>query len=57
MTRVSFGLMIFGAVFGSLCAVLILTGVVSSTLWFTVIAMALLVISQGLIVIAKRRKR
>lgn len=55
-TNVNLGLLIFGGAFGLVCAVLILTGVLSPTLWFTVIAMALLVVSQWLAIRAKRRR-
>lgn len=54
--RINVGLTVFGVLFGVVCAVLILTGVVSGTLWFTVVAMALLVLSQGLTIRQKRRR-
>lgn len=55
-TSVNTGLLLFGAVFGLLCAVLILAGVLGPTLWVTVVAMVLLVISQALTIRAKRRQ-
>lgn len=56
-TGVQWGLIVFGALFGLVCAVLILTEVLSPTLWFTVIAMACLVLSQALTIRSKRRNR
>lgn len=51
------GLLASGALFGLVCAVLILTEVLSPTLWFTVVAMACLVLSQSLVIRSKRRNR
>lgn len=56
-TGMQWGLLIFGALFGLVCAVLILTEVLSPTLWFTVIAMGCLVLSQALLIRSKRRNR
>ena len=56
-TGIQWGLIVFGAVFGLVCAVLILVEVLSPTLWFTVIAMACLVLSQALVIRSKRRNR
>lgn len=56
-TSIHWGLLAFGAVFGLVCAVLILTEVLSATLWFTVAAMACLVLSQALVIRTKRRNR
>ncbi|WP_301110614.1 hypothetical protein [Microbacterium sp.] len=56
-TGIQWGLIVFGALFGLVCAVLILTEVLSPTLWFTVIAMACLVLSQALAIRSKRRSR
>jgi len=56
-TGMQWGLLIFGALFGLVCAVLILTEVLSPTLWFTVIAMGCLVLSQALQIRSKRRNR
>lgn len=56
-TGIHWGLLTFGALFGLVCAVLILTEVVSPTLWFTVIAMGCLVLSQALTIRANRRNR
>lgn len=55
--RVSYGLMVFGVLFALTCVILILAGVVGSGVWFTVVAMALLVLSQGLNIRARRRTR
>lgn len=55
-SRVNVGLLIFGGVFGTVCAALILAGVLSPTLWFTVVAMALLVLSQAIVIATKRRR-
>ncbi|MFK3679343.1 hypothetical protein ACI2IP_16595 [Microbacterium sp. NPDC090218] len=43
--------------FGLTCAVLILVGVAGPTVWFTVIAMALLALSQVLYIFRVRRRR
>lgn len=54
---VAWGSIIFGSVFGLLVAVLILVGVLTTTLWWTVAAMALLVLSNALNLRAIRRRR
>lgn len=46
--KTAWAILIFGLLYGILCTVLILTGVVTPTLWFTVIAMVLLAISGGI---------
>lgn len=51
------GLLITGALVGIACLVLMITGLASATLWFTVAAMVLLVISQGMTISRKRRGR
>ncbi len=56
-TGIHWGLLAFGALFGLTCAVLILTEVLSPTLWFTVVAMACVVLSQALTIRSKRRNR
>jgi len=56
-TGMQWGLLLFGALFGLVCSVLILTEVLSPTLWFTVIAMGCLVLSQALLIRSKRRNR
>lgn len=56
-TRISYGLMVFAAIFALTCVVLIVTGVVGPTVWFTVVAMALLALSQWLNIRARRRSR
>ncbi len=54
--KVAWGLLIFGVVYGILCTVLILTGVLGPTLWFTVAAMALLALSSGMQLAGTRRR-
>lgn len=54
--KVAWGLLIFGVVYGILCTVLILTGVLGPTLWFTVAAMALLALSSGMQLARTRRR-
>ncbi|WP_334152507.1 hypothetical protein [Microbacterium sp.] len=51
------GLLIVGALIGIACLILMITGLASATLWFTVAAMVLLVISQGMTISRKRRGR
>ncbi|KAA0960886.1 hypothetical protein [Microbacterium sp. ANT_H45B] len=56
-TRISYGLMVFAVLFALTCVILIATGVVGPTVWFTVVAMALLALSQWLNIRARRRSR
>ena len=51
------GLLIGSALIGITCIVLMITGLVSAVLWFTVAAMVLLVSSQGVTIARKRRGR
>jgi hypothetical protein len=43
--------------FGLICAILVLTGVAGQGVWFTVVAMALLAISQALYLLRAHRRR
>ena len=53
----AWGAMIFGTVFSLVVGVLILFGVLTTTLWWTVAAMVLLVLSNALNLRAIRRRR
>ncbi|SDQ87505.1 hypothetical protein [Microbacterium sp. cf332] len=46
--RWAWGFLLFGVVYGVVVAVMIITGALSTTLWFTVAAMAMLAASQAL---------
>ena len=46
----------FGGFYAILCTVLILTGVVGGTLWFTVVGMVLLAVSSFIQIIRRRRQ-
>ncbi|KJL24675.1 hypothetical protein RN50_00584 [Microbacterium foliorum] len=54
---ISYGLIVFAALFALTCIILIVAGVVGPTVWFTVVAMALLALSQWLNIRARRRSR
>jgi len=43
--------------FGLTCAILVLTGMAGPGVWFTVVAMVLLAISQALFLLRVRRRR